>query len=184
MARRFFVGIELGDEARGEVIRVQELLGNRAGDVYQLVEEAKLHLTLYFCGETDDEAMGAIGDRLAGMELRGFTVRLDGLKKLPADDVPKVLGVGVRSRGRELAGLQQRVHDVCFGLSAVQEIRPYTPHVTFARLGRGVPSNAKIVKRSLAAMGEIEVVEWEVGELVFWASEEGVYEVVRRIELG
>ncbi|ARU42581.1 2'-5' RNA ligase [Armatimonadetes bacterium Uphvl-Ar1] len=183
MARRFFVGIELGELAKGEVLRVQGELGKRAGDVYHLVEEEKLHLTLYFCGDTDEAAMVAIGDRIGGMDLSGFDVRLDGLKRLPADDVPKVLAIGVRSAGRELAKLQQRVHDVCFGLSAVQEIRPYTPHVTFARLSRGVPSNAKIVKRSLAALGEITSVEWSVSEVVVWASEEGRYEVVRRIGL-
>ncbi len=181
--KRFFVAIELSDDARKEILRVQKELGKLSDGVYKLSSADSLHLTLYFCGECEEETIGRIGDALESMEAEALDVRLGGLKLLPQDDVPRVLGVSVESAGRELKAFQQRVHDICFGLAEFKEVRPFVPHVTFARLGKDVPANAKVVKRAVAGLGKIEAVRWRIFELVVFSSEGGKHEVVRRIRL-
>ena len=181
---RFFLAIELSDEAKAELVKVQRVLKKACDGVYKMSEPEDMHLTLYFCGATDEETMTRICDAIAGMGASGFEVGLTGLKILPQDDIPKVLGSGVRSSGRELQAFQQRIHDICFAVADHKEVRPFVPHVTFARLDRKVPSNAKVVKRSVAAVQEFKSVRWRVGEVVVFSSEGGEYEIVRRIRLG
>lgn len=182
---RFFLAIELSEEARAELMRVQRVLAKICDGVYKMVTVEQLHLTLYFCGETDEETMNRIGDGIEAWGASGFDVSLAGLKLLPQDDIPRVLGAGVKSAGRELLAFQQRVHDVCFSLAEYKEVRPFAPHVTFARLDRGVPANAKVVKRSVAGVrDEVGSVKWRVREVVVISSEGAEYEVVRRIGLG
>lgn len=181
--KRFFVAVELNEDAVGEILRVQKELAKLSDGVYRLSAKESLHLTLYFCGETDEDALVRIGDALEAIGTGAFEVRFDGLKLLPEVDVPRVLGVSVASGGRELKAFQQRVHDICFGLADFKEIRPFAPHVTIARLGKDVPANAKVVKRSIAGLGKIDPVRWQVGEVVIFSSEAGKYEVVRRVLL-
>jgi len=178
------VAIELTDEARKEIVRVQKVLGKLSDGVYKLSSAESLHLTLYFCGEMEEESATKIGDALEALSVEEFDVRLGGLKLLPQDDVPRVLGVSVESSGRELKAFQQRIHDVCFALAEFKEVRPFVPHVTFARLAKDVPASAKVVKRSVANLGKIEPIRWRLGEVVLFSSEAGRHEVVRRIQLG
>ncbi len=101
-----------------------------------MTELNSLHLTLYFCGNTDEETMVRIGNGLAEMKLSRLEMFIGGLKKLPSDDVPKILAAAVRSDARELAAMQQRVHDLCFALAENKEMRPFAPHITFARFAQ------------------------------------------------
>ncbi|MFM9872719.1 MAG: RNA 2',3'-cyclic phosphodiesterase [Fimbriimonadaceae bacterium] len=182
--KRIFLAIELSDEARKEILRVQKELGKLSDGVYKPSAKESLHLTLYFCGETEEETIVRIGDALEGMSADAFDVRLGGLKLLPQDDVPRVLGVSVESGGRELKAFQQRIHDICFALAEFKEVRPFVPHVTFARLARDVPAGAKVVKRAIAGLGKIEPVRWRISEVVIFSNEDGKHEVVRRVLLG
>jgi 2'-5' RNA ligase len=182
--KRFFVAIELSDDARAEVLRVQKSLVKLSDGVYKPSAKENLHLTLYFCGETEEDAIVRIGDALEAMGAAAFDVKFESLKLLPEVEVPRVLGVSVGSAGRELKAFQQRVHDVCFASAEFKEVRPFAPHVTFARLAKDVPAGAKVVKRSIAGLGKIDPVRWRVREVVIFASEAGRHEVVRRVGLG
>lgn len=187
MANRYFLAIEPSPEAVAEIQRIQTHLEGSSQGVYRPTARETLHVTLYFCGDTDPSDMERIGDSLAGLGSAGFDLALDGIKLLPQPDVPRVVAAGVSSAGRELAAFQQRVHDVCFPVATHKEVRPFAPHITLARLGKDVPARAKVVKRALAGLGELRPVVWRAAELVVFSSAPGPagpeYAAVRRIAL-
>lgn len=163
------------------VAKVQKRL--EAGEVFRLTPMNGLHLTLYFCGDLTAEEMQSIGDRLEALGLPSPELQLTGLLRLPSPDVPKVIAVGIEG-GRELAGLQQRVHDVCYSTAAYKENRAFLPHVTVARLKNDVPARAKIVKRTLEEIGTLPGVSWTPQSLGIYENLGGEYSVIRQIRLG
>jgi len=184
---RFFIGLAIPETVKQELRTQQECLQRISPDIYKMSELNNLHLTLYFCGSTDEETMVRIGNGLAEMNLMRLEMYIDGIKRLPSEDVPKILAAAVRSDARELAAMQQRVHDLCFALAENKEMRPFAPHITFARLAHGVPPSAKPVKRAIAGLPDLPAVRWGVDELGIYSSEltkQGPkYEVVRTITL-
>lgn len=184
---RFFIGLAIPETVKQELRTQQKCLQRISPDIYKMSEINNLHLTLYFCGSTDEETMVRIGNGLTEMKLSRLEMFIGGLKRLPSEDVPKILSASVRSDGRELAAMQQRVHDLCFALAENKEMRPFAPHITFARLAHGVPPSAKPVKRAIAGLPDLPAVRWGVDEIGVYSSEltkQGPkYEVVRTISL-
>lgn len=184
---RFFIGLAIPEAVKQELRTQQECLQRISPEIFKMTELSNLHLTLYFCGNTDEETMVRIGNGLGEMDLMQLELQIDGLKRLPSNDVPKILSAGVSSRGRELAAMQQRVHDLCFALAENKEMRPFAPHITFARLAHGVPPSAKPVKRAIAGLPDLSATRWNVDEIGIYSSEltkQGPnYEVVRTIPL-
>lgn len=187
MANRYFVALELSPEAVVELQRIQGALEKASQGVYRPSTVESLHMTLYFCGDTAMGDMERIGDSLDALDAKGFEVALSGVKLLPQPDVPRIVAAGLSSDGRELAALQQRIHDVCFAVAAHKEVRPFAPHITLARLGKDVPARAKVVKRAIAGLGELKPVAWRLSELIIYSSQPGphgqLHAAIRKVEL-
>jgi RNA 2',3'-cyclic 3'-phosphodiesterase len=133
---RLFVALDLPDEVR------DHLLQWRRGpltvrDELRPVSAAALHLTLCFIGGRPESEVGALSElvRKAAGPVRDLV--LGGALWLPPKR-PRVLAVEVRDGIRSLAGMQQRVSDVLEAEAGyVPEGRPFTPHVTVARVRSG-----------------------------------------------
>jgi 2'-5' RNA ligase len=92
-----------------------------------------MHLTLFFLGET-----GRIQDikgALAGIEAPPFALTLAGVGRFPKrqKQPPRVLWVGIDDEPA-LAHLYQKVAAVLAGIGFEPEARPFSPHITLARL--------------------------------------------------
>lgn len=137
---RLFTGIELGDALRMKAAAVAAALRERveqdAPDArVTWIPEERLHLTLRFIGEVDD----SLGERVIGalrapLDVPPFTIGFGALGAFPPKGPPRVIWIGV-ARGRDAvvraeSAISERLGD----LGIPKEDRPYSPHVTLARV--------------------------------------------------
>jgi 2'-5' RNA ligase len=137
---RLFTAIELGDAVLERAAELLEILRRRAGrsaphSKVTWVAADRMHLTLRFIGEVD-EARGetiiaALRDRVA---LERFDVRWEGLGSFPPRGAPRVLWVGVAAGADSLRQVEEAVSARLEVLGIPREDRPYSPHLTLARV--------------------------------------------------
>ena len=142
---RYFVAIPLPDAARDRLVAVQP----PAVPGMRLLGRDELHLTLHFLGEVVAEEFDTVRAALATVRVNAFTVAVNGIGKFQQDGRPQVLWAGVQAN----AALLELHHAV--GVAAAGAIgyrpedRPYTPHVTLARLNAAIPPD--VIDRYLEA---------------------------------
>lgn len=166
---RAFVAIELTDDLRAAIARVQaQLRDELARELRRTVPDARLqwvrpesiHLTLKFLGDIREEQVAGIEQGLA-LAVGGqpaFSVEVGTLGVFPDVRAPRILWVGLRSpdghstestAGGPLARLAVAVESALTALDFAPEGRPFNPHLTLARIkGRG-----REVGRAFAATG-------------------------------
>ncbi|TWJ16581.1 RNA 2',3'-cyclic phosphodiesterase [Geobacter argillaceus] len=131
---RLFVAIDLPDEVKRELakLRREEIQGARWVPVEQL------HLTLRFIGEVDDATFEAIRQALGAVRGGQFPLAVQLVGHFPPRKSPHVLWVGADA-GESLADLQGQVEDAVQTAGLAPEHRPFSPHITIARLRETPP---------------------------------------------
>jgi 2'-5' RNA ligase len=126
---RVFVAIEIPDAIKHDLARfVSELHGAR------WVPPEQNHLTLRFIGEVDPDQLAAIKGALSRIAFAPFPLTLQGVGHFPPGRrLPRVLWVGMPPNGA-LTELQQRVEQALAAVGLPPEVRPFSPHLTLARL--------------------------------------------------
>ena len=132
---RLFVAIELPGEVREALGRLQHELQRRGLEKLRWVRPESIHLTLKFLGETQAEKVPAIQDALARAAGPGKPdqVTLGGLGMFGNRRSPRVLWIGVQSVP-EVFELYTRIADELSGQGFPREQRPFSPHLTLARV--------------------------------------------------
>lgn len=125
---RLFVAIDLPDEVKRSVADIC-----RGVTGVRWLPSDQLHLTLRFIGEADDAVNAAIRRGLAGITSPPFPLSLQGVGCFPSPRRPRVLWVGL-SGGEPLKRLQQKVEAAVVTAGIPAEERPFSPHITLARL--------------------------------------------------
>jgi 2'-5' RNA ligase len=92
-----------------------------------------MHLTLFFLGETD--RLVDIKGALASIEAPSFELTLTGVGRFPKrpKQPPRVLWVGIDAE-LALTQLHEQVTTVLAEIGFEPEDRPFSPHITLARL--------------------------------------------------
>lgn len=125
---RLFVAIDLLYDIRQSVTDIcRGLPGVR------WLPSEQLHLTLRFIGEADDAVHVAIRRGLAEITCPPFPLSLHGVGCFPSLRRPRVLWVGLRG-GEPLTRLQREVERAVVAAGLPPEERPFSPHITLARL--------------------------------------------------
>ncbi|HEY7835359.1 MAG TPA: RNA 2',3'-cyclic phosphodiesterase [Ktedonobacterales bacterium] len=132
---RTFIAIELNEAARRQLARtVARLRG--ALPAAHWADPAGLHLTLAFLGELDDarlaEAMTAAAS--AAPTVAPFALALAGLGRFGPPAAPRVVWAGVAGDLAALARLHQALAAALAARAFTLDPRPFTPHLTLARL--------------------------------------------------
>ena len=148
---RAFLAVELSHELRAELTTVEQELMQRLEPEIQRdmrirwAQPASIHLTMKFLGDMDDrvidpllvEVEQAIGSRSA------VTVPLERLGVFPRPQNPRVLWVGPSEsweRGAEaerVAEIHGAIEQACESLRFLREAKPFSPHLTVARIKAG-----------------------------------------------
>ena len=133
---RLFVAVTLPAEAREAIARLIHAL--RAADVsgLRLVNPEGVHFTLKFLGNVDSSRVSVLTDALdaAGEGAAPFALQLGGVGAFPNPRSPRVLWAGVSGDTESLTALASRVDDTCSTLGFSRERRPFSPHLTLARV--------------------------------------------------
>lgn len=162
---RLFIAIELPNETLDAITGVQDALQRKAPDrALRWVKPKGIHLTLKFLGDAPHDQAPAIADALAEAAA-GFgplALRVEGLGGFPNPRRPRVLWLGIAGDTGPLTELQAAVEQHVAPLGFPTENRPFSPHLTLARVRRGVPREDVDAVGALVRAGwEGVVSEWE-----------------------
>ena len=133
---RLFFAVPLDDSVRSAVAKVRDDLRRVPGPV-KWVEDANLHFTLKFLGETPvglipklRAVAEAVGQRHAVIDLS-----LRGIGAFPNARAPRVVWVGLAEGAEPLSALADDLDNALAEASlAPRETRPFAAHVTFGRV--------------------------------------------------
>ena len=148
---RVFLAVELSHALQAELALVQQELKRRIEPEMKRdmriswAQPALIHLTLKFLGDMDEQVVDpllvaveqAIGRQTA------VNVPLDRLGAFPRPQSPRVLWVGPSEnweRGAEakrIAEIHGAIEQACEGLGFLRETKPFSPHLTLARIKVG-----------------------------------------------
>jgi RNA 2',3'-cyclic 3'-phosphodiesterase len=140
---RLFTAVELPETVRAAVRSSYEaeiapqLPGPRA---VRPVAAENLHVTVRFLGETPEAALTALCEALSSAAAEvpsAESVRVRGFGAFPSARAPRVLWAGIDDPSRTIALLEGAVSRRIAPLGFAPEERPYTPHVTVARVAEG-----------------------------------------------
>ncbi len=157
---RTFVAVELPEEVKVQLGEIETRLNRQivmslgamtAGKALKWVEPTAVHVTLKFLGSVAAERLNEIESALkrAAAGKAPFTIELTGLGAFPNTNRPRVIWVGAHGQVVELGNLQADVDAQLVDLGFPQETRPFSPHLTLARLREGTN------QQELRKIGEI-----------------------------
>ena len=178
---RVFVAIDLPDEIRSELERLQEHL-----PVGRAVPSDNLHLTLSFLGDQSEAACENAHEALSDVHAKPFDVRLSGLGTFGRKP-PQVIYADVE-RCEELIELERKVTRKLRSAGVQFQKRRFRPHVTIARLSKMLSTNdIAQVQIFLATQAHFQGSTFVISEFHFYCStlthEKAGHEVLATYEL-
>ena len=137
---RLFVGVELSAGVAAAVRDFIEVLRARTARLaphsrvtWTTLE--RLHITIRFIGHVDDRTVPDIVEALQlpfGVERFDLDVAAAGV--FPPKGAPRVVWAGLASGRDQLRAIEREVSDRLAAVGVEREQRPFTPHLTLARV--------------------------------------------------
>lgn len=188
---RSFIAIELPEGLKTELRRLQTRLKSDGPTGVRWVDPASIHLTVKFLGDVPvdklSEVTAAMSEAVQG--ILSFRLEVGGLGAFPNLSHVQVVWVGVDGETDKLAQLVQRIESRLSQLGFPEELRPFSPHLTLARVGnRVLPEERKRLGQLIAGTKFESSHAIEVNSINLMKSEltrEGaVYRLLRSVKLG
>lgn len=135
MEIRCFIAVSLTDEIKDSISRKTTRLRKLDADV-RWVPVENLHLTIKFLGNTPEESIPGITDRIERIASAngGFTFGLSGTGVFPDPKRPRVVWIGIKETGGRIIKLKQEVEGAMAELGFEPEARTFKPHLTLGRV--------------------------------------------------
>jgi 2'-5' RNA ligase len=133
---RSFIAIELPDELKLGLVQLQARLKLGEQPWVKWVEPYSIHLTLKFLGSIAVDRVGEITRAVeeATQGIPPFHLEVKGLGVFPNLRRVQVAWVGISGEVDKLGQLQQGIESNLARQGFAPESRPFTPHLTLARL--------------------------------------------------
>ncbi len=161
---RSFIAIELPAELKQGLARLETQLKTDNQPWIKWVKPDSIHLTLKFLGniaiDTAAAITGAIAESARG--IKPFRLKVRELGVFPNLKRVQVVWVGISGEIDRLSRLQKRLESNLTPLGFTPESRPFTPHLTLARLSeRASPDErqgfGQLIASTRFEAGDIEV---------------------------
>jgi len=148
---RTFIALDLSQEIRSELARLEEILKSAGADV-KWVNPENIHLTLKFLGEIEENAVGEIKKALDGVASvrKAFGISLFKAGAFPSLDNPRVIWVGIDKGCAETEEIAKGAEEALEKLGFAKEERPFSAHLTIGRVRSG--KNKHALKEKLASI--------------------------------
>lgn len=171
---RTFIAVELPDDVRTYLAREITRL-SRAVPGVRWVDPASLHLTLAFLGELDDEALAAAmtATEKAATASAPFTLRTGALGTFGPQRAPSVIWIGIEGETKRLLAVQDALAQYLEDTGFPREQRPFSPHLTLARLKISLQPEALTRLQTLLREPPSTHTSWRVGAISVMKSELG-----------
>jgi 2'-5' RNA ligase len=149
-------------------------------------DDEQLHLTLRFIGDVDRPQGEDVAASLASVHAAAPVVALEGVGRFAHRGRTEALWAGLAPRDA-LAHLHRKIDHACIRAGLAPERRAYLPHITLARLSRGLGAEAA-VEAWLARHGGLASAPFALAHLILYESRltrgGAAYEPVARWPLG
>lgn len=183
---RTFIAIELPDEIKESLARLQDRLKKSQADVKWVAPE-NIHLTLKFLGEISEAQLEKITGALEEtcQNKKCFQISLSTIGAFPKINFPRVIWVGVEKGDQETKELAEELEERISRLGIPKEKHPFSSHITLGRV-RSYLNKDKLINE-LKTAGFMEGKEFAVKELTFFKStltpKGPVYEILKTASL-
>ena len=139
---RSFIAIELPEEVKSGLARLKGELERNKLTFVKWVDPEGIHLTLKFLGNIPPKLVAEISSVIKGAseKITPFHLEVAGLGAFPNPKQPRVVWVGVYGEMDKLSRLQQNIDSALAPLGFSKEERPFTAHLTLARVRQGASS--------------------------------------------
>lgn len=168
---RVFAGIPLNaaceHAAVGLVRSLRAENGPLAGARLSCPARERLHLTLKFCGDVDEDHVPAMLKALRNISWNAFTLRLGGAGVFPGLPRPRVFWAGVQQGAKQLTALAGKVDQGLRVLGVEPERRSYHPHLTLCRVREARDADWQ---EALVRAQEAQWPELPIERIVLWQS--------------
>jgi 2'-5' RNA ligase len=156
---RSFIAIELPEEVKSELHRLQAELTLAQYTFVKCVSPEGIHLTLKFLGNISAQKVTDITGVMeqASQGVNPFQLQLTEVGAFPNMRRPRVLWVGIKGEVDKLVGWQQRIDNGLVPLGFAKEARPFTPHLTLARLRDNCSPGDRLHFGEMFARAHVEV---------------------------
>jgi RNA 2',3'-cyclic 3'-phosphodiesterase len=162
---RLFTALDLPNEVVG---RLEDLLARlRPTARIAWIPPANLHITTKFIGEWREERLEELKSALAALPPRAaIPVRVSSLGFFPNARSPRVFWCGIEATG--LDALAAETDAACAALGIASENRPFSPHLTLARIKeRG---NLQPLHVAIAGLPSLEFGNFVAGSFFLYLS--------------
>jgi RNA 2',3'-cyclic 3'-phosphodiesterase len=133
---RSFIAIELTAEVKAELAKIQSWL-KKAGDFgAKWVNPESIHLTLFFLGDIKESQVVLVQEAIAHIAacFNAFELRLGLLGAFPDIARPQIIWVGLGGNLSYLNEMHMKLAKELQSRGFKPENRPFSPHLTLARL--------------------------------------------------
>jgi 2'-5' RNA ligase len=133
---RTFIAIELPGVVKQALAQVQEKLKFTGDEPVNWVDPQNVHLTLKFLGNVDVNNTGKIAAAMetASNGIPTFDIQIGGIGAFPNLKRVQIVWMGLSGDLVKLDQLHMRIEANLIPLGFTAETRPFTPHLTIARL--------------------------------------------------
>ncbi len=134
MRIRCFIAINLDEKLKRDLYHATEELRDMKCDV-KWVPMENLHITLKFLGDTPEECIPKISERLAvaSGSRTPFRMKLHAAGVFPDRRRPTVVWIDILD-SRELIKLYNKVEESLVTIGFKEDNKPFTPHLTIGRV--------------------------------------------------
>jgi len=166
---RLFTGVELSEEVSRNLERLLTHL--RPAAHFRWSPVYNLHITTKFIGEWTESRLGEITAALESIAgRRTVAIGISGLDWFPNPRNPRVFFALVHG-GDALTDLARDVESALEPLGIARENRPYSPHLTLARINRAVPLDQ--LRQGVAALESVDFGEFPADRFFLYRSKLG-----------
>jgi 2'-5' RNA ligase len=146
---RCFIAIDLPEDVKKEIFKVQTEISKISDVKMKLVEPENLHLTLKFLGEIDDAQANQIKEALNGIKFKKFEGTLNQIGIFPTPNFIRVIWIGM-----EPSVLIKEMHakiDEELSKLKIKKEKQFESHITLSRV--------KFVKEKEALIAKLKEVK-------------------------
>src|SRR5216684_7381934 len=134
---RSFISIDLEDQQiLSRIASILSSLQSLGGDL-KPVERENIHLTLKFLGNVSAPRLDEVKSSLQQLIFSAFTAEIKGAGAFPNLTHMNVIWVGVNEGWSQVEQIYEQVEKLLSGLGFRRETRPFSPHITIARVRSG-----------------------------------------------
>lgn len=169
--KRIFTAVDISEAARRKVsVYIESLRRQFPALRVGWDKPEKLHLTLKFLGDINDERLGKLTAAAANAarEISAFKLRISGTGVFPNPRKARVLWLGVEDAQGNLRKLNEALENECERLGFAREKRDFKAHLTIARLRE--PEKSKSLAEA-HLRENFAAIEFDVSEMVIYQSE-------------